>query len=406
MPRLRRWRAFAVAVLAAAVLAAPAAHAVPTAIVVDANTGNVLYALNPDDGRYPASLVKMMTLYLTFDALDEGRLSLEQRLPVSASAAARIPSKLYLAPGDAISVEDAILALVTKSANDAASVLAEALGGSERAFAQMMTAKGRAIGMGRTTFQNASGLHHRFQYTTARDMARLAEALLKDYPQYYGYFSTSRFTYRGVTYTNHNNLLGRYAGVDGTKTGYLRTAGYNLAASVVRGGHRLIGVLLGGSSPSSRDETMAQLFDIAFNRIAALEFPGGRESPALGLAAAGGGSPRGLPAPAPPETPAPALGEAPGSGAEWAVQGRCLPRLCRRPSPFEPSVASAAAVLSRRRGRPASDRGRGRPPVPRLHRQPDRDAGTRRLPAPRTPKRAVSRGRTERNAVRLRRRQP
>ena len=319
MRQLSRWCALALVTLAATFFAGAAPALAATAIVIDADSGKVLYALDPDEGHYPASLVKMMTLYLTFEAVDKGRLRLDQPLPVSASAAGRIPSKLYLARGDSITVEDAILALVTKSANDAASVLAEALGGTESAFARIMTAKGRSLGMGRTTFQNASGLYHRFQYTTARDMARLAQALLEHYPQYYGYFSTPRFTYRGVTYTNHNNLLGRYEGVDGIKTGYLSASGYNLAASVVRDGHRLIGVLLGGTSPSSRDATMAQLFDVAFTRIAVNEYPGGRESPALGLAAAGGLQQGGLAVPRAPLAPAPPVGSLPGD-AQWAAQ--------------------------------------------------------------------------------------
>lgn len=258
--------------LKAAVMAALLAAVAPTqaqagAIVVNAQTGDVLFADDADRGHYPASLTKMMTLYMTFDALDHGRLSLGQQLPISAAAAGQVPSKLGLRRGETISVEQAILALVTKSANDAAVVLAEAMGGSEKNFAVAMTMAARDIGLYRTTFRNASGLHDRYQHTTPRDMANLAIALIRDFPLYYPYFSTTSFTYQGKSYANHNNLLAAYQGADGLKTGYVRAAGFNLAASVVRDQTRLVGVVLGGDTAAERDRDMADLFDTAFMRL-------------------------------------------------------------------------------------------------------------------------------------------
>jgi D-alanyl-D-alanine carboxypeptidase len=256
------------ALIAALLLAAPGqAQARYASIVIDAETGQVLHAANADTRNYPASLTKMMTLYMTFEALDEGRLSLNQRLPVSKRAQGMVPSKLYLQAGATIRVKDAILALVTKSANDAAVVLAEALGGTEWQFAIDMTEKARALGMSRTTFRNASGLPNRGQLSTARDMARLSQALLYDYPEYYHYFSTTRFRYSGRTYGNHNNLLDDYRGTDGIKTGYIRASGFNLAASVVRDGRRLIAVVFGGRTARSRDAHIKKLLSRGFNEI-------------------------------------------------------------------------------------------------------------------------------------------
>nr|WP_207168765.1 D-alanyl-D-alanine carboxypeptidase family protein [Rhodovibrio sodomensis] len=233
-------------------------------IVIDAETGTVLHAANADTRNYPASLTKMMTLYMTFEALDQGRLTLHQRLPVSRRAQGITPSKLYLRVGDTIRVEDAVLALVTKSANDAAVVLAEALGEEEWKFARMMTKRARELGMRRTTFRNASGLPNRHQLSTARDMATLSRALIYDYPHYYHYFSTTRFRYQGRTYGSHNNLLDDYRGTDGIKTGYIRASGFNLAASVVRDGRRLIAVVFGGRTARSRDRHIMALLDDGF----------------------------------------------------------------------------------------------------------------------------------------------
>lgn len=233
-------------------------------IVVDAGTGEILHQVNADTPNYPASLTKMMTLYLAFQALESGKLKMDQKLPVSRRAAGISPSKLGLRRGQSIRVKDAILALVTKSANDAAVVLAEALGGTEIKFALKMTAAARTLGMKRTTFRNASGLPNRRQLSTARDMAALAQALIDNYPQYYKYFSTAKFTYNGRTYANHNNLLGHYEGTDGIKTGYTRASGFNLAASTVRDGRRLIAVVFGGKTARSRDTHITSLLDKGF----------------------------------------------------------------------------------------------------------------------------------------------
>ena len=237
------------------------------AIVLDAETGRVLYESNADTLNYPASLTKMMTLYLVFEALEGGRLRLEQPLPVSRRAAGMPPSRLGLKAGSTIRVEDAILALVIKSANDIAVVLAEALGGSESAFATMMTRKARALGMERTTFRNASGLPNRGQLSSARDMATLSRALLHDYPARYRYFSTPRFIFAGRTYRNYNHLLSRYPGADGLKTGYTRASGFNLAASAVHDGRRLITVVFGGKTARWRDRHVAMLLDRGFARV-------------------------------------------------------------------------------------------------------------------------------------------
>ncbi|MBP2294068.1 D-alanyl-D-alanine carboxypeptidase family protein [Azospirillum rugosum] len=244
----------------------PALAAKYAAIVVDARTGEVLHEENADTITHPASLTKMMTLYLTFDALDEGRLTLDQALPVSAWAEAQSPTKLGLRAGQSLRVEQAILGLVTKSANDAAVVLAEALGGSEAKFAEMMTRKARELGMRSTVFRNANGLPNMEQVTTARDFSLLSRALLSDHSKYYPYFSRRNFVYGGRSLHNHNRLMLRYEGMDGIKTGYTVASGFNLAASAVRDGRRLVAVVLGGKSAASRDIRMAALLDKAFGK--------------------------------------------------------------------------------------------------------------------------------------------
>jgi D-alanyl-D-alanine carboxypeptidase len=236
-------------------------------IVIDTQSGAVLHETNADTRNYPASLVKMMTLYLTFEALKRNHLQLDERLPISKRAEGMAPSRLGLRLGQTIRAEDAILAIVTKSANDAAVVLAEALGGSEIKFARMMNRKARKLGMKRTTFRNATGLPNRHQLSTARDMAILAQALLQDFPQYYYLFSVTHFRYRDHTYHNHNRLLDNYAGTDGIKTGYTRASGFNLAASVERDEHRLIAVVFGGKTAKSRDRHIVKLLDRAFASI-------------------------------------------------------------------------------------------------------------------------------------------
>jgi len=239
------------------------------AIVIDADTGTVLHAVDADAPTYPASLTKMMTLYLTFGALSQHRIQLEHRLPISDYAASMAPSKLGLKPGSSIRVEEAILAIVTKSANDAAVVLAEGLGGSEENFARMMTEQAHRLGMNRTRFDNASGLPDSDQVTTARDMALLGRALIADFPTYYPYFSTRSFVFAGHVQANHNHLLETYDGADGIKTGFIRASGFNLVASAKRDGHRLIGVVFGGQSQPWRDHQMARLLDQGFARAAA-----------------------------------------------------------------------------------------------------------------------------------------
>lgn len=235
-----------------------------TSIVVDHTSGAVLSEDGADLPHYPASLTKMMTLYLTFEALRAGRISTATRLPVSPEAARQPPSKLGLKPGTSIRVDDAIRALAVKSANDVARVLAEGLGGSEARFAQLMTYRARELGMTRTRFTNASGLPDELQRTTARDMAILSRRLITDFPEYYHYFGLPYFVWRGRTYHNHNRLLATYDGMDGLKTGYIRASGYNLAASAVRDGRRLVAVVLGGASSGERNREMARLLDEGF----------------------------------------------------------------------------------------------------------------------------------------------
>jgi D-alanyl-D-alanine carboxypeptidase len=244
---------------------APAeARPVQASIVVDARTGEVLSASNADTVTYPASLTKMMTLYLLFEAMQDGRVKLNDTITFSKYAAGRAATNLNVRAGDRISVETAILALVVRSANDVATAIAEHLGGTEPGFAKLMTNKARMLGMARTTFRNAHGLPDSKQRTTARDMATLSIALIRDFPQYYGYFKRTSFKYRGVTYAGHNRLLKRFKGYDGIKTGYIRASGFNLASSAERDGRRLVVVVLGGKSPSQRDRKVADLLTQGF----------------------------------------------------------------------------------------------------------------------------------------------
>lgn len=230
-------------------------------IVYDVNSGRVLQSTNPDAHRHPASVTKVMTLYMLFEQLETGRFKLSTELPVSREAASQAPSKLGLHPGETISVEDAIKALVTKSANDIAVVVAEAIGGDEERFAAMMTKKARSIGMSRTLFRNASGLPNPEQVTTARDLVTLGKAIQDRYPKYYPYFGTRVFTYDGRGHRNHNHLLGRVEGVDGIKTGYTRASGFNLLTSAKADGRHLITVVLGGRSARIRDQQVASLIE-------------------------------------------------------------------------------------------------------------------------------------------------
>ena len=262
-----RVTAMALMLVGVGLSASPAKASKYAAIVIEEGSGKVLFSRNADNLRYPASLTKIMTLYLLFEDIEAGRMSLKSRIPISRIAAGRSPSKLYLKPGQSISAEQAIYALVTKSANDVATALAEKLSGTERKFAKRMTRKAKALGMRRTTFMNASGLPNRRQKSTARDMAVLAVAMRRDFPQFYKYFSTKSFNWKGRKYGNHNKLLAKYRGTDGIKTGYINASGFNLVATVERNGVRLIGVVFGGKTSRSRDRHMMQILDNQFKRV-------------------------------------------------------------------------------------------------------------------------------------------
>ncbi len=241
-----------------------------SAMVVDANTGAVLYSESGDSPRHPASLAKIMTLYLLFERMEAGKLSPQAELPVSAHAAVQAPSKLALKPGESITVETAIRALVTKSANDVAVVVAEAIGGSEDEFARMMTRKARELGMKGTTYYNASGLPHDDQITTARDQVLLGRAVQERFPKYYRYFATTSFAYRGRAMRNHNKLLGNVEGIDGIKTGYTNASGFNLVTSMKRGGRHVVAAVFGGRTGNSRDARMRELVG-KYVKVASLE---------------------------------------------------------------------------------------------------------------------------------------
>ncbi len=232
-----------------------------SSIVVDGNTGAVLHASNADASRHPASLTKIMTLYLLFERLDAGKIRLDTPLKVSEHAAEQAPTKLGLRPGQTIAVEDAIKAVVTKSANDAAVAIAENLGGDEDGFAKLMTEKAHALGMSHTAYVNASGLPNDDQVTTAQDQALLGRAIQERFPHHYKYFSTEAFVYHGIAMRNHNHLLGVVGGVDGIKTGYTRASGFNLVTSVHRDGRFIVAVVLGGRSASERDAHMRELIN-------------------------------------------------------------------------------------------------------------------------------------------------
>jgi len=237
------------------------------ALILDGATGKVLYARNETAERHPASLTKMMTLYMLFEALKAGKITMQTPMPVSAHAAQQKPTKLSLRKGTTITVDTAIRAIVIRSANDVAVVVAEALGGTELHFAQMMTEKARALGMRETYYHNASGLPDPLQITTAMDLSVLARHLAYDFPQYYPYFALPGFNYKGVYYPTHDNLIGRYPGADGIKTGFTVASGFNLTSSVVRGGVHLIGIVMGGRTAVRRDMEMMRLLDTTFAQI-------------------------------------------------------------------------------------------------------------------------------------------
>lgn len=276
VPPSRAWHRALIAILLALpmlglVLGRPAVAQVGSyrysSIVIDGGTGAVLSAVNADERRYPASLTKVMTIYMVFEAVRDRRVSLQQLVPISAHAASMAPTKLGLMPRTRITVEEAVLGLITRSANDAAAALAELLGGTEDRFAQMMTLRARALGMTSTRFENASGLPDLYQVTTARDMAILARRMITDFPSQYRYFATQTFTWHGRQIQNHHQLLHSYSGADGLKTGYTQASGYNLITSAVRGGTRLIGVVMGGASGGERDAHMVHLLNAGFERL-------------------------------------------------------------------------------------------------------------------------------------------
>jgi len=256
--------AFVAVLLAAAPTTAQAAKY--ASIILDADTGKVLYARNPDTRIYPASLTKMMTLYLLFDQIERGKTTLKTPMKVSKRAAGQPPSKLVLRAGETIRVEDAIKILVIKSANDVATVVAEHVAGTESDFARLMTAKARELGMTRTTFRNASGLPNKAQMSTARDMATLSIALRRDHARFYKYFGLTATTFNGRTIRTHNRALLNYDGADGLKTGYIRASGFNLATSAHRDGMSLVGVVIGGKTSRWRDRHMMSLLDKGFEQ--------------------------------------------------------------------------------------------------------------------------------------------
>ncbi|MFP4519586.1 MAG: serine hydrolase [Oceanicaulis sp.] len=264
-------RLLALAFALALVCAPAAAQERYAAFVADMDSGEVLHAVRDGAVRHPASLTKMMTLYMLFEAIERGELTLESELPVSAEAASRPASKLGLRAGTSIQAEDAVRALIIRSANDVAVVVAEALAGDESDFAAAMTARAAELGLTATRFENASGLPDRGQVTTARDMARLAYALRRDFPQYFHYFAETRFRWGAATHRTHNTLVGRVDGVTGLKTGYIRASGFNIAVTAERGGRPLVAVVMGGASQSARDAHARELVDAAYAMLEAHE---------------------------------------------------------------------------------------------------------------------------------------
>ena len=263
---------------------ASVAHAGYAAIVINETDGQVITAVNADEPNHPASLAKMMTMYLAFQAIQNGTLKMDQELPVSSWAAAKAPTKLDLRNGQTITVEDCVLGMITKSANDAATVVAEGLGGSEGHFVEMMNAQAQLLGMSNTHFANASGLPDPEDSTTARDMSKLAMALYHDFPQYAHLFSTKDFMFRGHLVRGHNNLMDKYPGMDGLKTGFTNASGFNLASTAVKDGRRLFSVVMGGRTSGTRDRLLARLLDDGFEN---------QETPAE-LVAQAGEAPAGL----------------------------------------------------------------------------------------------------------------
>ncbi|HEX2556535.1 MAG TPA: serine hydrolase [Microvirga sp.] len=306
------------------------------AMVVDVKTGRTLHAENEDALRHPASVTKVMTLYMLFEQLERGKLTLDSPLKVTPHAARMSPSKLYLKPGETISVEDAIKALVTKSANDVAATVAENLAESEDEFAEMMTRKARALGMSRTVFRNASGLPDPEQVTTARDLTVLARAVQDRFPAYYRYFQTRVFTYEGRAHANHNKLLGRVEGVDGIKTGFTNASGFNLMTNAKSDDRHIVAVVLGGRSGASRDQIVANLVRQNLPRA----YAGARTAPAV----AEGTSARAIAA-AESARPAPQPERVASADVETTA-GTTPARRPMDPATVRPVVASATGAAS------------------------------------------------------------
>ena len=327
----------------------PNYHPPYAAIVIDDKSGAVLHEVGADEPRHPASLTKIMTLYLLFEELEVGRLKLDTPLPVSTRASLQNPTKLGLKPNQTINVEDAIKGLVTKSANDAAVVVGEAIAGSEEEFAARMTAKARALGMAGTTYVNASGLPAEAQITTARDQAVLGRAIQHRFPVYYQYFATPSFRYKGAEMRNHNNLLGNVKGVDGIKTGYTEASGYNLTSSVRRSEKHIVAVVLGGTSNGARDARMRQLIEEHIARasavrtapiVAEVDDPAQQERPRV-LAVA----PAALKAAATP------MGDSDAAAADAKVDAVPIPRprvLAAKPAANPPTLAASTKAAPAR----------------------------------------------------------
>lgn len=320
-------------------------------IVMEAETGAVLYERNANLPRYPASLTKIMTLYLAFEALSQKKLAMTDQLTVSAYAAGRDPSRLDLSPGSKIKLEDAIRAITTKSANDAACAIGETLGkGNERRFAEAMTAKAKTLGLKHTNFLNASGLPENGQTSSARDLAILCKALIHDFPEYYRYFSTDTFEFHGTRYPNQNRFLHTYYGADGIKTGFVNASGHNLAASAVRGGKRLIAIVLGGDTQAWTREHATRLLDVSYAKI----------DPSLVMVAsnATASGPDTAPAPAPSSAPATATVSTPAGAVTIAsapapAPGLPLPNATANLNAFA-AAASAPKLPAGSVGAPAA----------------------------------------------------
>ena len=327
----------------------PNYHPPYAAIVVDDKSGLVLHEASADEPRHPASLTKIMTLYLLFEQLEAGKLKLDTPLPVTRRASLQNPTKLGLKADQTIKVEDEILGLVTKSANDAAVVVAESIAGSEEEFAALMTLKARALGMSGTTYVNASGLPAEAQITTARDQAVLGRAIQHRFPVYYQYFATPSFRYKGAEMRNHNNLLGNVKGVDGIKTGYTEASGYNLTSSVRRSEKHIVAVVLGGTSNGARDARMRQLIEEHIARasavrtapiVAEVDDPAHQERPRV-LAVA----PAALKAAATP------MGDSDAAAAEAKVDAVPIPRprvLAAKPAANPPTLAASTKAAPAR----------------------------------------------------------